>query len=135
MRRDTGGGGADGFLHTGLGSARFEDVGHAQQGQLLAMATGTLRRMLPPALVVGDDLVGLDRIDHLGLHGGIGHQRRADGAADHEDVVELDLLASVGGNLFNPQDVARRNAVLLAAGLQDRKHWSSLSLRALRPPG
>jgi hypothetical protein len=57
-----------------------------------------------------------------------GHQRRADGGADHQDVVELDLVASGSIKLFNAQHVTRLHLVLLAAGLEDRKHGSFPSI-------
>ena len=98
------------------------------------MTTGALAGMLPAALVVRDGLLALDLVDDLGLHRGTGHERRADGGAQHQDVVELDLVASSGIELFNAQHVTRLHLVLLAAGLEDRKHGSFPSIvRVLRP--
>ncbi len=89
------------------------------------MTLGALAGVFPAALDVVDDLLALDLVDHLGLHGRTGNQRRADGqavAAHHQDVVELDLRTGHGIELFHAQNVARLHLVLLAACLEDREH-------------
>ena len=74
-----------------------------------------------------DDLLALDLVDDLGLNAGANNQRRSDHgavAAEHQDVVELNLFASVRSQFLDPEHVAGLNLVLLAAGLENRKHAS-----------
>ncbi len=85
-------------------------------------------RVLATALVEGDDLVGLDRVDDLGHHAGTRNHGRADGAADHQHVAEQDLVAGFGRQLFDAQHVTGFNPVLLAARLEDCEHSRLLSL-------
>ncbi len=106
------------------------------------MALGALGAVLAPAPDEMDHLLALDLVDHLGLHAGVFHQRRADLRAHHQDLVELDLVTSFGRKLLDAQDIAGRYPVLLATGLQDRKHLiflhvprSSAPDRVLLPRG
>ncbi len=73
------------------------------------MTHGPLGAVLASATHKVDDLVTLDLIDNFGLNAGIGHQRRAnDGlvTAQHQNIVELDGFARIGGQFFDPQDIA-----------------------------
>ena len=58
--------------------------------------------------------------------GYVRHERRADGHAvafaDHQDLVQLDLGADVGDELFDAQGFALRHAVLATAGDDDSVH-------------
>jgi hypothetical protein len=130
MRDNAGGSGADSGLDARLVSAIRQHLGHANQRQVLAVALGALAGMLPAALDVVDGLFALDLVDDLGLDGRACNHRRANSGADHQDVVELDLVASGGIKLFNAQNVTRLHLVLLAAGLEDRKHGSFLPCSA-----
>jgi hypothetical protein len=74
-------------------------------------------------------LFALDVVDDIGLNRCTCHHRSADGdflTANHQNFVELDFVSSNGVNQFDAQDVARTNGILLATGLDDRKHGSFL---------
>src|SRR5690606_34615932 len=102
------------------------------------VALGALAGMLAPTLDEVDDLVTLDLINHLGLHSRVRNERHAyDGlvTAQHQNLVELNFFTGVGSKFFNPEHVARLNLVLLATGLEDRKHLVFLRIcRALWSP-
>ena len=131
-------GSAGGGCNARLLGAGGQNVGHANQRQVLTVALGALRRVLTTALHKVNDLVALDLGDHFGLNRSTGHKGHTNGdgvAADHQDIVELDLVTSIGGQLFNAQNVTRLHLVLLATGLEDREHGSFLFItRVLRPP-
>ena len=103
--------------------------------QLLAMTLGALRPVLAAALDKVDDLVALDLVDDLGLHRSTCHQRRADSGPKHQNIVELNFIALGGCKLFNAEHIARVNFVLLATGLEDRKHGFLPSYTASCGPG
>src|SRR6056297_3786398 len=112
-------------LDARLVGALLEDLGHPQQGQLLTMPDRALGAVLTAALDEIDDLVALDLVDHLGLHGRAIDERRADHrlvAAKHQDLVELNFLTGIGCQLLNAQHVAGLHLVLLATGFHNRKH-------------
>src|SRR6056297_373090 len=118
-------------LDAGLVRALGEDIGHAQQGQLLTVALGPLRAVLAAALDEVDDLVTLDLIDDLGLHGGTRDKGRTDHrrvTAQHQYFVELNCLTGIRCKLFDTEHVTRLHLVLLATGLEDRKHGLFLFL-------
>ena len=60
------------------------------------------------------------------LHGGAGYERRAEryvvSIGNHQYLVDDDFGADVGRELFDFQLCTRGNAILLAAGLDDRIH-------------
>ena len=91
--------------------------------------------MLAATLDEVDDLVTLDLVDHIRLHRCAFHKRGADGGAHHQNLVELNFFASVGGEFLNAEHIARLNPILLAAGLEDRKHLIFLSYPASFGPG
>ena len=138
MGGNPGGMGADRGFDTRLLGPRHQNFGDAQQRQLLAVALGALRRMFAAAFDKVDDLVSLDIVDHLRLHGGTGHQWRADGGRitpQHQDIVELQRITRRGIQQFHPQHIAAGNLVLFAAGFQNREHGSfPFSTRILWPP-
>ena len=127
--------GADRGHHARGGGPGLEDVGHPEQGELLAVAAGALRAVLAATLDEGDRLFALDLVDHLGLDARALDEGGADRAADHEDIVELNLVAGIGRQFFHAEHVARLDPVLLAAGLEDRKHLNFLLIPAFFGPG
>src|SRR5580704_8599971 len=64
--------------------------------------------------------------DDFGLDRSAVKQRRADGnvlaVRDHQHLVKHDFAAYIGSDLFDSQLFARADAVLLAAGFDDRIH-------------
>ena len=135
MRNNSGGSGANSRLDARSVCALIDNAGHPHQRPVLAVALGTLAGVFPAALDIVDGLFALDLVDDLGLNGRASNHRRTDHGANHQDVVELDLFTSGGIKLFNAQHVTCLHFVLLATGLEDRKHGSfPLLLRALWPP-
>jgi hypothetical protein len=113
--------------------ARGQNFGHANQRQVLTVALGALRAVLTTTLDVVDRLFAFDLVDHFGNNASASHHRHAEGdgfAANHQNLVELDLVTSIGGQLFNAQNVTRLHFVLLATGLEDRKHGLSFLVSA-----
>ena len=125
------------LLGVGPGAALAVAAAISFHGSMTVLGTvgvGFLGAMLAAALVEGDDLVGLDGVDDLGHDAGAGDERRTDGAADHQDIVELDLVAGLGGQFLDAQHVTGLNPVLLAARLEDCEHDVVFRLcRALWP--
>ncbi|VVT29366.1 hypothetical protein RV134_350334 [Roseovarius sp. EC-HK134] len=102
-----------------------QNLGDTQQRQLLTMATGALRAVLTATFDKVDNLVTLDLINDLGLNGRTDHKGRTDDggiATEHQDIVELNFFTSISCKFLNTKNVARRHLVLLATGLEDRKH-------------
>ena len=102
------------------------------------MAFGTLAAVLTPTLDVVDDFLTLDLLDDFGLDRSAVNQRGAKHraiAAQHQNFVELDFFASIRSQSFHSQHVAAGNFVLLAAGLEDRKHRIFLYLPRPVAPG
>jgi hypothetical protein len=96
---------------------------------MLAVAFGALAGMLTTTLYIVDDLRAFDLLDHFGLNGSTRNQRRANGqlvAANHQNFIELDFVASNAIKLFHTKDIPRLNLVLLAACLEDREHQTFL---------
>jgi hypothetical protein len=121
-----------------LFGASGQNVGDAQQCQMLTVAFGALAGVFPATLHIVDQLFAFDLLDHFGLNRSTGNHWRTDGygfAANHQNFVELDLIASNSRKLFYAQNVTRLHLVLLAASLEDRVHGSFLLLlRILWPP-
>mmetsp|Transcript_28769 Transcript_28769/g.54585 ORF Transcript_28769/g.54585 Transcript_28769/m.54585 type:complete len:277 (+) Transcript_28769:347-1177(+) len=123
---------------TRRGCARGQNVGHAHQRQLLAVAFGPLGRVFPAALDEVDGLGALELFDHFGLYARISHHGGANDrgvATDHQNFVELDSVTCICGQFFNAEHVARLNFVLFAAGFENREHMSFLYLPRPVAPG
>ena len=122
---------ADCGHHARLVATLGQNLGHAHQSQLLAVALGALTGMFPAAFDKVDDLVCLDLGNHLGLHRRTRNKRRPQRqriTTDHQNFVELDLVSSRSRQFFHAQHIARLNLVLFAAGFENREHWSYPSL-------
>jgi len=63
-----------------------------------------------------------DLVDHISLNRSAVHKRGADSCANHQNFVKLNFFASVSSKFLNPKNISALNFVLLATGLQDRKH-------------
>ena len=59
---------AHGGHHARLVGTLLEDIGHAQERKLLAVALGALRAVFAATLHEMDELVTLDLVDHFGLN-------------------------------------------------------------------
>ena len=83
--------------------------------------------MLAAALLEDDEMGPTVLGGDLADHGGAGHEGRADvdGAAigDHQNVGELNLVARVALKLLDLDLLVGRNAILLAARLDDCVHF------------
>jgi hypothetical protein len=82
-------------------------------------------RVLAPPLFEGDDLGRASLVDDFGghlssRHAGAANLRRL--PAQHEHVGKLDGRTGLTGHLFDGQNIVGRDAVLLAAGLDDSVH-------------
>src|SRR6266508_4055516 len=112
----------------GRGRAVGQDFGHADEGELLPVAA-LPARILPAALLEGDDLRPAALLQHLGGDRSAGHHGGAERdvvAAHDQHLAELDDLARVALDLGDLQHVLGGDAVLLAAGFDVCEHLSVL---------
>ena len=83
-------------------------------------------RILPPALLEDDDLLAARLLQHGGGHRGAGHGRRANrhivAVTDHQNLIQGNLGACLGRQLFHLNDVVRRDFVLFSAGFDHCEH-------------
>ena len=102
-----------------------EDAGDAHDRQILTMAV-LAAIVLAALLLEDDDLVATRLLEHLG-----GDERASDaGLAEgrdgavvkRENVGEIDVVAGVGQQLLDDDDVILGDFILLAAGTDDREH-------------
>src|SRR5262249_12131201 len=101
------------------GSGGRVDLGDPQHGLVLAVPV-LAPVLVPPLFLEDDDLVGAAVLDQLGADRGALDERRAGrrlGAlADHQHLGELDRRARLADELFDRDDIALGDPVLLAAG-------------------
>ena len=78
------------------------------------------------------DLLALTVLDDGSLNGGAGHSGGTDGGVvaiqNSQDLIELDLIASLAGQLLDEQGITLCHLVLLAAGNNDCVHSFCTSL-------
>src|SRR6202012_2173517 len=97
-----------------------QNLGHADQRELLAMAD-LAARILAPALLERDDLRPARLLEHLGGDHRAGHSRHTDRhsvAADEQDLAELDNFTGFALDLVDLEHVFGGYPVLLAARLE-----------------
>ena len=86
------------------------------------MAFCALGRVLPTALYEVDCLWAFDLVDDFGLNASASDHRCTDCAANHQNFVELNHLASISCQLFDAKHITGLYPILLAAGFHYRKH-------------
>jgi hypothetical protein len=95
------------------------DRSNFERGLILSV-TALTAVAFPALLFKDDDFFGAPLIDDLAGHFGIGHQRRAYFriaiAADEKNISQRHLLTDFASQLFDLDDFALRDAVLLTAG-------------------
>src|SRR6185295_4900488 len=101
------------------------DIGDAQHR--LELPVAALAAIVVTAVLLEDqNLVGLGLVQHLGGYRSAFHQRRADRQvrilADHQNLVEGDVVAGRDLELLDQNDVVHGDLVLLAAGLDHCEH-------------
>src|SRR5215472_9217014 len=111
-----------------------EDFGHADEREFLPVAAFPAR-ILPAALLEGDDLRPASLLEDFGGDRGAGNGwlAQADAvAAHHQDLAELYDLAGRALDLVDLDHVLGGDAVLLAAGSDDCEHRSRPRVRCRR---
>jgi hypothetical protein len=78
--------------------------------------------VLPTALYEVDRFWAFDLVNNFGLNTGACNHWCTNCAANHQNFVKLNHLASIGCQLFDAQHIAGLYPVLLAAGFHYRKH-------------
>ena len=96
-------------------------VGDAHDRDVLTMAV-LAPVILAALLLEHDDLLGTGLLHDRTGHGRTRHERRADLVAHHQDFVESHGAVFVDRQLFDDDDVAGFDPVLLATRLDDCKH-------------